>query len=327
MSSATLSPPVTTQSERAVLLDPLSRAGVIGGTAPAAPILVATDGSSSAAAAVDFAAALAARNGGVVDALVVELPFPAPVSGVHFDESELRDAIPPRTRLSRVRDQLVHALAGTRWGLHVEFGRIGPTIARAAGAVGARLIALGLSRDHRGRRPLGDVIAARVLRHAQVPVLAVVPGRDGLPHTAVVAVDFSPSSIRAAAAARDLLEPPATLWLLHVLAPFDQPVSDVEGWSAVYEAGVSIELEKLGEQLAADGLRVETRLENGPVARALLRVAREVGADLVACGSHGGSTFTRLVLGSVAAEVLREANCSVLVAPPHDVHATVEELQ
>ena len=47
-------------------------------------------------------------------------------------------------------------------------------------------------------------------------------------------------------------------------------------------------------------------------ATAILDAARELGADLIVIGTHGRSGLSRLVAGSVAEEVLREAPCPVL---------------
>ena len=51
----------------------------------------------------------------------------------------------------------------------------------------------------------------------------------------------------------------------------------------------------------------------------LLELARELAADLIIVGTHGRSGPRRVLLGSVAEEVLRDAPCNVLVvrlSPP-----------
>ena len=71
-------------------------------------------------------------------------------------------------------------------------------------------------------------------------------------------------------------------------------------------------------QSGEPGVPVEYRLEAGDPATEVLRVAREVPCDLIVLGTHGRTGLTRLVLGSVAEEVLRKAPCPVLTvkAPP-----------
>jgi nucleotide-binding universal stress UspA family protein len=59
-------------------------------------------------------------------------------------------------------------------------------------------------------------------------------------------------------------------------------------------------------------VRVEHRLEEGDPVTAILAVAAEVSCDLIAMGTHGRSGLDRLLMGSVAEMVLRQAPCPVL---------------
>lgn len=59
-------------------------------------------------------------------------------------------------------------------------------------------------------------------------------------------------------------------------------------------------------------MRVERLLREAPDARAILEAAADLKADLIVMGTHGRTGFRRLVLGSVAEEVLRAAPCPVL---------------
>ena len=59
-------------------------------------------------------------------------------------------------------------------------------------------------------------------------------------------------------------------------------------------------------------IRAERRLEEGDAVEATLRVAQEVRADLIAMGTHGRTGILRLLMGSVAEQVLRKATCPVL---------------
>jgi nucleotide-binding universal stress UspA family protein len=57
---------------------------------------------------------------------------------------------------------------------------------------------------------------------------------------------------------------------------------------------------------------VERRLEEGLAVTEVLRVAQEVNADLIVMGTHGRTGLARLLMGSVAEQVLRKALCPVL---------------
>lgn len=54
----------------------------------------------------------------------------------------------------------------------------------------------------------------------------------------------------------------------------------------------------------------------GHAANEILDLARQVGADLIIVGSKGLTGVERLVIGSVAERVVREAGCTVEVARP-----------
>jgi nucleotide-binding universal stress UspA family protein len=55
------------------------------------------------------------------------------------------------------------------------------------------------------------------------------------------------------------------------------------------------------------------RIVLGEPGVAIVSLAEELPASLVVVASHGRTGFKRLILGSVAAHVAREAACSVLI--------------
>lgn len=126
--------------------------------------------------------------------------------------------------------------------------------------------------------------------------------------------DFSPSSIKAfdvaGAMARDRSAP---LLVLHV-AP--RPLSSLGGTQAVPPMPDEINLKDARDQLARlrtpEGVSMETRLEVGEAAPIILSIARETNCQLIVMGTHGRSGLGRLLMGSVAEEVVRKAPCPVL---------------
>jgi nucleotide-binding universal stress UspA family protein len=67
-----------------------------------------------------------------------------------------------------------------------------------------------------------------------------------------------------------------------------------------------------GLQIPDANVRVERRFEEGDPAAEILRVAQETLADIIVMGSHGRRGLDRLLMGSVAEEVVRKASCPVL---------------
>jgi nucleotide-binding universal stress UspA family protein len=69
--------------------------------------------------------------------------------------------------------------------------------------------------------------------------------------------------------------------------------------------------------LRAVGFNAESLVRVGAPASTIVTLAREWEADLVIMGSHGRTGLARLLLGSVARNVLHHAGCSVLVVRRH----------
>jgi nucleotide-binding universal stress UspA family protein len=70
---------------------------------------------------------------------------------------------------------------------------------------------------------------------------------------------------------------------------------------------------------------VEYRVEDGEPAAEIMRVAEEVRCDLIVMGTHGRTGLGRMLLGSVAEQVVRNAVCPVLTvkAPLPSTNARV----
>lgn len=69
----------------------------------------------------------------------------------------------------------------------------------------------------------------------------------------------------------------------------------------------------LNRMKAPEGdVTLERRLEVGDPATVILDLAKELHADMIVLGTHGKRGLERLLLGSVAEQVLRKATCPVL---------------
>jgi nucleotide-binding universal stress UspA family protein len=66
--------------------------------------------------------------------------------------------------------------------------------------------------------------------------------------------------------------------------------------------------------LRSAGHAAEADRREGDAATELLAAAKEWKADLIVMGTHGRTGLARLVLGSVARNVLHHAPCSVLIS-------------
>ena len=137
---------------------------------------------------------------------------------------------------------------------------------------------------------------------------------------ALVPVDGSPQSAEAVAFAAAEW-PDAELTLLHVVDPMEGGYS----LDAVREGAEEWHKEKKLEarELLSDlrevaGGRASVRTETGRPARTILDVLDEGAYDHVLLGSHGRSGVSRILLGSVAEDVLRESPVPVTVIRRRD---------
>jgi nucleotide-binding universal stress UspA family protein len=73
-----------------------------------------------------------------------------------------------------------------------------------------------------------------------------------------------------------------------------------------------------GLEVPGAGARVERRLGDGDAPAEILRAAQQLKADLIVMGTHGRTGLGRLLMGSVAEQVVRRAPCPVLTVrtPP-----------
>jgi nucleotide-binding universal stress UspA family protein len=280
-------------------------------------VMVATDGSRVANAAIRFATLMAERGTWTPEALTVFEPLPVSVADITLGPPGLtyQQAVTD-SLLERIRRQ-VRRYGGRAWNILTEFGRSAPSIVRVAREHGAEIVVLGLGRHGKLARWIGAETAARVARHSAVPVLAVEARTRQLPRTALVAIDFGESSVRAAHEARELLSSGGRLHLLHVRwAMNDRTGRDTE-WERTYDLGVERGFNRLVAELRGDDrVVITTELRMGGVIDMTLKVASEIDADVIALGSHNQNLVDRMVIGFTPAAILRGARCSVLIASP-----------
>jgi len=143
-------------------------------------------------------------------------------------------------------------------------------------------------------------------------------------HTILCPVDFSenskPAFQLACALARDYK---ARLHVVHVAAP---PVIYGEGMVIVNSAKSREELIGRLKNLQATEprLAIDYHLREGEPFLEILEVAKCIKSDLIVMGTHGWTGLTRILMGSVAEQVLRKAACPVLTINAK-VHLNVGE--
>ena len=278
-------------------------------------VLLAVHGGRTAEGAAHVARSLNERTGARIDAVgVLE---PAPTIDIGYAPVYVPDAASEEAAEEEFRHGLRHQLElaglGTLTPSIVHGARV-PCITAAARSAHSDLIVVGIGPHHLTDRALGGETALHLAQGASTPVLAVPARMRTLPKRILVAVDFSLASCAAARVAASLLRADDTLELMHVAD------GSRSGRSAMPTPATDIlrQLEATATQITA-GLtaapRIVTSAGHGSPARTLLESAVRSGAELIALGSHGYSSWQRLFLGSVSSKVLRLAECAVLIYP------------
>lgn len=93
-------------------------------------------------------------------------------------------------------------------------------------------------------------------------------------------------------------------------------VIDMAAYHAVFEKRNERSqsyLNDLQRQFREKDINAVTRLAYGSVVKAILNIAAETGADLIAMATHGLSGLARVSYGSVAAGVLQTAGIPILL--------------
>lgn len=281
----------------------------------AALIVMATDGTTRSDAALMVASARARATGATLELIIVLEADPLfAAQDISFDDREtLR-----RWTLARssVEVQIERVLGrDVILSVTVLAGHPAYTISRMAVERRAALVVVGLGRHHMTQRLLGDETALQLARISRVPVLAVPAISLAAPHHAVVAVDFSEMSTRAAQTAVEAIGEEGRVDLVHVMPPASEEVLDGEAHQT-YERWAREQLAVVANQLVVpSGITVTRVALRGWPASELLDYTTAVGADLIATGTHGRGFVARAILGSVTTKLMRNATCALLTAP------------
>jgi nucleotide-binding universal stress UspA family protein len=297
-------------------------------------ILVPLDGSDLAEKALPVAAELARRTGASLRLVHVHVPIaadPIYVEGLPVIDEHMRSLRHEHEQayLDQARQRLA---AGVAVSVALLDGPPAATLAAHAQASGAALVVMTThGRGGLERAWLGSM-ADELVHLSPVPLLLLRPEPGSVPspfRRTLVPLDGSARAESILEHVLELarLEPAAELVLLDVVQPIASTVwtPGAALTSSVVTADVTQRQEEharhyldgVARRLQAAGVGVRTRIELAAgVASAILDVARDEQAGLVALATHGRSGLARLALGSIADKVVRGSRTPVLLFGP-----------
>ncbi len=296
-------------------------------------VVVATDFSEPAAAAMGRAVWLAERNGSevLVAHVLGDLAFAVPGNSfeahwvmppaeLHKAERRLRRqakeeldrwVAPHRRTVRRLRTEV---LAGSPY----------LEIIRLVQREGADLVLAGTRGLGRFRRMLVGSTAERLVRHCPCPVWVARPEHEWPLHSILAPVDFSEASVRSARLAAALARQcECPLTVLHAFLVPNWDDADGPAWRRRTRAEASEQLSQFVHRFLGDGIAVQQRLGVGLPGDVIRNVAARVDAGLIVLGTAGRSGIRGLVIGNTAERVLRACDRSILAIKPPGCAAPV----
>ena len=141
----------------------------------------------------------------------------------------------------------------------------------------------------------------------------------------LVATDFSETAALALDRAVELAASHGSeIALVHVMQPDLPPLAAPEmivvppNFEEMLREACTAGLTAAAERVRSAGVRVSTHLELGRPAKQITERADAIAPDLIMLGTRGNTGFKRLLLGSVAEEIVRTASQPVLTVHPGD---------
>jgi nucleotide-binding universal stress UspA family protein len=303
-------------------------------------ILVPLDGSSFAEQALPLARQLAHSSGARLRLVMVHTPATTWDPGVEFTLFDPEMERQLRERELAYLDAIARRITSES-GIQIECallsGAIGEALEQYVERTGTDMVVLtSHGRGGLGRIFLGNV-ADQLVRRLNVPLLVIrpveTPAAQPERHRILVPLDGSPLAESILEEARVFARITGSELLLTMivqpipvlLPPFIWPPEQLTQSPQERELSARRYIETVKERLKAEGLVVQSRVRVGrKVAREILRLVQEEKCSMVAMATHGAGGLDRMMLGSVADQVVRHAETPVLLIRPGNTPSEIE---
>lgn len=286
-------------------------------------ILVATDFSAYATAAMTQAVWLARKTGAQI---ILANTIPDFSKSVHWGPQE-REAN-QRTLRERSDAAMRRAIVDLN-AMDLDVKLLTPAgepfveITRAVQEEGCSLVLAGTRGQAKWEQFLVGSTAKRLIRKCASSVWIVQAQHVGPPKVVLAATDFSEVSLKAVKEGLEIAQQAgAEFHLLHVVDSNDVPedvISQIPHGSSVRQKineEAAKRLEEFLESLAVDRTQIQVQLSWGTPWQEIQRIARHQAADLIVIGTVGRSGIKGLLLGNTAEKVLDACDCSILTVKP-----------
>jgi nucleotide-binding universal stress UspA family protein len=212
----------------------------------------------------------------------------------------------------------------------VKVGAAAAEIAACASSVKAELIVMGRGSSRVIRDAFLGSTAERVIRRGQLPVLAVRLAPRAAYSRPAVALSLDQAAPDVLALMLRLIPPPRPrVAVIHAVeTPYQSIIypslseEDAEEWRGEIEEEATRRIAELTAAALAranvwpgDAPHWKPHIQCDSARLVIRRAVKKADTDLLVLGTHTFSNVARVVLGTVAGDVLREVACDVLVVP------------
>lgn len=298
-------------------------------------IVIATDGSEHARAAVDLVARLSFDKGTEVTLLaVIEWFAPTftasyPVIGQQVVEAFDKAEVKLHDDLTKVLQTELKRLQGTGFAVGTELrqGHAAQQIVAAVERLGADLLVTGSRGLGRVEGLLLGSVTNQLVKHSPCSVLVVKPTEDQLASSQkgpnqrlqiLLAFDGSPHAQKAAGTLKALRpESRLAISVLAVLPTLSHYALDGMALRSLDEVrkaekeAAEAAVRTVARELSPVAGQIIAQVEEGDPGGQIVRAARSEQSDIVVLGMQGKNAVQRFLLGGVSNYVLHHAPCSV----------------
>jgi len=294
-------------------------------------ILVATDFSPYAAAAMKQGVWLARKTGGQL-ILVHTIPdFSMSAYWGPHERDANQQALRERSDIAMRRTVVDLNAMDLDVKLMTLVGEPFVEITRAVQEGGCSLVIVGTRGHAKWEQFFMGSTAKRLIRNCPSSVWIVKAEHVGSPKVVLAATDFSAVSLKAVKEGLKVAQQAsAEFHLLHIVDSRDVPedvISRIPPGSSLRQEineEASRRLEEFLESLAVDRAQIRPHLSSGTPWQEIQRIARHQAADLIVIGTVGRSGIKGLLMGNTADKVLDTCDCSILTVKPDDFVSPIE---
>jgi len=152
----------------------------------------------------------------------------------------------------------------------------------------------------------------------------------------LIALDYNPTAQKVAETGHDLAKAMnAETFLLHVTSDAAyysslnySPIMGFELFSNAVEPNTAAEIKRAAQDYLAKlkqhlgDEKIQMVVKNGVFGETIVNTARELEADIIVMGTHSRRGFEKILIGSVAENVLHHSSIPLLIIPTKTVKGT-----